>query len=168
MSCQWHWSLTNALTQQVSSFTWQISVKDFPVSFSSLSTCFVVVKNMSFRKNHERLSWVQCSKQVGKNIVKKAFTSRSHLYWYRQFVEGSPRCFRSPEVKSICATFPIWRCGIPWCSKEFALINSLIQIKWLVSAAPSNTDDSLARAIWKMGSGCGRMIQLSLSTLSCL
>lgn len=38
----------------------------------------------------------------------------------------------------------------PWCSEQFDLNNSFIQVKWLLSAAPSNTDDSLAGAIGKM------------------
>lgn len=53
-------------------------------------------------------------------------------------------------MKNIYATFPIWRTGKSWCSEQFDLNNSFIQVKWLLSAAPSNTDDSLARAIGKM------------------
>lgn len=168
MSCQLHWSLTNALTQQVSSFTLEIPVKDFLVSFSSLSTCFVVVKNIiQQRILRGSVGYSLVNRWERTNIVQKSFYFQVTSVLV-QTVEGSTRHVHNPAVKSICATFPVWRCGIPWCSKQFDLNSSFIQVKWLLSAAPSNTDDSLARAIWKMGSGYGRMIQLSLSMLNCL
>lgn len=103
MSCQLHWSLTNALTQQVSGFTSEISVKYFLVSYSSLSTCFVVVKNVIQQRIMRDSVGYSLATDGKEQMYKKSFYFQVTSVLVQTVCWGIPKmCSQSCSEECLC------------------------------------------------------------------